>query len=119
MSIEIDKVATAQLPEQAAANRATAKAAEPVVATAQQVQFAEPEVPVTNEAVKKAAAEIESYLKSVGRSLEFKVDDESGRMVVSVRDSETGELIRQIPGEDALRLARSKDAGSLLVSMKV
>jgi flagellar protein FlaG len=119
MSIDIDKIAPAVVPEQAAANRAVAKAAEPVVATAQQVQSSEPEVPVTNEAVKAAAAEIESYLKSVGRSLEFKLDDDSGRMVVSVRDSETGELIRQIPGEDALRLARSKDAGSLFVRMKV
>lgn len=39
------------------------------------------------------------------RSLEFHVDDDSGRTVVKVLDKETGEVIREIPPEDALGLA--------------
>ena len=55
--------------------------------------------------VEKAAARMEAYARSIGRSLQFRVDENSGRVVVSVRDPSTGELIRQIPSEDALRIA--------------
>ncbi|MGH8186345.1 MAG: flagellar protein FlaG [Steroidobacteraceae bacterium] len=63
------------------------------------------------------AQRIESYLKSVGRSLEFRVDPASGRTVISVRDSQTGDLIRQIPSEEAVRLAdRIEEQTIVLVS---
>jgi flagellar protein FlaG len=39
------------------------------------------------------------------------VDEGSGRVVVSVRDRSTGELIRQIPSEAALRIAQGLDSG--------
>ena len=55
--------------------------------------------------IEKVARQLESFLKRVSRSLEFHVDDASGRMVCSVRDAETGDLIRQIPNEEVLRLA--------------
>ncbi len=61
----------------------------------------------TAEAMKVAAQQIESYLRSIGRALEFSIDDTTGRTVVTVRDSATGETIRQIPSEEALRLARA------------
>ena len=54
---------------------------------------------------REVARQLESFLKRVSRSLEFHVDDASGRMVCSVRDAETGDLIRQIPNEEVLRLA--------------
>jgi flagellar protein FlaG len=59
------------------------------------------------ETMEKVAAQLESYLRSVGRSLQFSIDSESGRTVVSVRDSSTGEIIRQIPDAEAMRLAQS------------
>nr|MBO2489186.1 flagellar biosynthesis protein FlaG [Gammaproteobacteria bacterium] len=65
---------------------------------------------VTEEQVKAAVEQIESYLKASRRELQFEVDAESGCIVVRVRDPETGEVIRQIPGEDALKLARSLQA---------
>jgi flagellar protein FlaG len=52
-----------------------------------------------------AASRMEQYVASVGRSLQFRVDEDSGQVVVSVRDPSTGELIRQIPSEDALKIA--------------
>lgn len=52
------------------------------------------------------AAELDRYTKESSRNLEFTVDDASGQVVVSVRNKQTGELIRQIPGETALRIAR-------------
>jgi flagellar protein FlaG len=75
---------------------------------------------VTAEAVKDAAKAIETYMKNSNRNLEFKLDEASGQMVVSVRDATTGDLIRQIPGEAALRLARQlNDQTVSLVSLKV
>ena len=59
------------------------------------------------DALKAAAQQIESYLKSTGRELRFRVDEQTGRTVVTVRDSATGEVVRQIPNDEALRLARS------------
>ena len=67
--------------------------------------------------IERVAQDLDSYMKSVGRSIEFKVDKASGRTVITVRDSHTGELIRQIPSEEVLRLARGTDAKSVLVSM--
>lgn len=61
--------------------------------------------------VEKAAAKMEEYAHSVGRSLQFRVDEGSGRVIVSVRDPSTGELIRQIPSEAALRIAQGLDSG--------
>lgn len=39
--------------------------------------------------------------QSIGRDLRFQVDMESGRSVIQVLDTETGEIIRQIPPENA------------------
>jgi len=66
--------------------------------------------------VEAAAKQIESYLKSVGRSLEFRVDAETRRTVVTIRDTTSGEVIRQIPGDEMLSLARhlQQNAGNVL-----
>ena len=69
--------------------------------------------------IEKVAQQLESFLKRVSRSLEFHVDDASGRMVCSVRDAETGDLIRQIPNEEVLRMAElAHDETIVLVSEK-
>lgn len=69
--------------------------------------------------VKAAAAEIQDFFQSVKRNLEFSVDDRSGKVVVKVIASDSGEVIRQIPNEEVLKLAESlSDASSLLFSAK-
>jgi len=59
------------------------------------------------DAMKAAAAQIESYLKSTGRELSFSVDEATGHTVITVRDSASGEVVRQIPNAEALRLAQA------------
>lgn len=67
-----------------------------------------------------AVAEIEKFLSNGRRNLEFSTDEESGKVVVKVIASETGELIRQLPSEEALRIANSlSDVNSLLFDAKV
>jgi len=59
------------------------------------------------EDVKRAARQLEAHLQGMNRYLEFRVDEDSGRTVVTVKDKTTGETIRQIPSEEIMRLAQN------------
>jgi flagellar protein FlaG len=59
--------------------------------------------------VEEAVSSIKAFAQSVQRNLNFSLDESTGRVVVKVTDGDSGELIRQIPSEDALRLAESLD----------
>ncbi len=62
--------------------------------------------PVVDSAeISETVTEINDIIRSVQRDLAFNVDEDSGRTVISVIDSESGELIRQIPSEDLLAIA--------------
>lgn len=57
---------------------------------------------------------VNDYVQTVQRDLQFKVDEELDRTVIRVVDSDTGELIRQIPDDIFLELARRlKDDGEV------
>ena len=63
-----------------------------------------------------AVESIDRYLREAGTQLSFSIDEVTGRTVVSIRDPATGKLIRQVPSEDALRIARHLHArGATLV----
>ena len=67
--------------------------------------------------VHKSAGQIDDFLKRSGHQLAITVDQSSGRIVVQVRDPVTGDLIRQIPSDEALRIARSLEVeGAALIS---
>jgi len=54
----------------------------------------------------RAAKELDAAAPFFRPDLEFKVDDASGRTVITVYHPETEEVIRQIPPEEALQLAQ-------------
>jgi len=56
--------------------------------------------------VRKLAEEGNKILENVQRNLQFKVDDSTKQVVMSIVDKRTGEVIKQIPSEDVLSLAR-------------
>ena len=57
-----------------------------------------------------AVQEIQSFLQTQNRNLAFTVDEGTNRSVVTVKDSTSGDVIRQIPSDEVLRLAeRIKD----------
>jgi len=62
---------------------------------------------VPEEDLSTAVASLNDYAQSVKRHLEFSMDEMSGRTVIIVKDSETEEIIRQIPPESAVALASS------------
>ncbi|AFT94466.1 flagellar protein FlaG [Alteromonas sp. 07-89-2] len=53
----------------------------------------------------EAVAKVESFLKVQNRDLAFTIDEETNRSVVTVKDSQSGDVIRQIPSEEVLKLA--------------
>jgi len=57
--------------------------------------------------VELAVSDINDYVQTVNRDLQFRVDDALplGRSVVTVIDSDTKETIREFPSEEALALA--------------
>ncbi|ANB26372.1 flagellar biosynthesis protein FlaG [Alteromonas stellipolaris] len=55
--------------------------------------------------LENAVKEVESFLQTQNRNLAFSIDDETKRSVVTVKDSESGDVIRQIPSEEVLALA--------------
>ncbi|MDC8830452.1 flagellar protein FlaG [Alteromonas gilva] len=57
-----------------------------------------------------AVQEIQTFLQAQNRNLAFSVDENTNRSVVTVKDSSSGDVIRQIPSDEVLRLAeRIKD----------
>lgn len=60
------------------------------------------------EDVREAADKINKVLQSlVSSNLQFSVDQDSGQTIVRVVDVETKDVIRQIPNEEALAIAKS------------
>ena len=62
--------------------------------------------------VMDAMKKMQSFAQTISRDLDFSIDEDSGDMVIKVIDSETDEVVRQIPSEEALRIARALEDGS-------
>ena len=62
---------------------------------------------ISSEDIQQAVSELNLHIQNIERDLFFSVDDSSGRTVVRVVNSETEEVIRQIPSEEVLRISRS------------
>ncbi|MBM70513.1 MAG: flagellar biosynthesis protein FlaG [Haliea sp.] len=54
----------------------------------------------------QATRDITDYIQTVNRSLQISVDQELGSTIITVMDKATDEVVRQIPAEEAVALAR-------------
>jgi len=73
----------------------------------------------SKEVIAKAAEQIQGFVKEMGRSLSFSVDETTGYNVVKVVNPETQEVIRQLPSEELLKIARNMEVwNSVLVNQK-
>jgi len=61
---------------------------------------------LNEEDLQNLVEDLSSMMSVMRKGLAFKIDEDSGTNVVSVMDIESGDLIRQIPNEEALKLAR-------------
>lgn len=61
----------------------------------------------TQEVIAKTAQQLQSFVQSMGRDLSFSVDATTGYNVVRVVNPETGEVVRQLPSEELLKIAQA------------
>lgn len=71
--------------------------------------------------VDKALADLQAYVDGLDRELSFRRDESIDRSIITVRDANTNQLVRQIPAEEVVEIARqlkqdldAKRAGMLL-----
>lgn len=69
--------------------------------------------------MEKLAAQFDDFVRQTGRQLEFYVNGEqTGRVVILVKNSDSGEVVRTIPPEEARRLAESAGFEGLLIDRR-
>ena len=59
------------------------------------------------DAAETAMKDIQHFISSQASSVRISKDESSGHMIVQLVDPDTGEVIRTLPSEELLRLARS------------
>jgi len=64
---------------------------------------------LTAEQVEQMVKEVKQVVEQVAQNLRFSVDESTGRTVITVTDAATREVIRQIPSEELLAVARALD----------
>lgn len=81
-----------------------------VAASAAPAPPAPPETPPpTAEQLQQAVKNINTVLQARSQDLEFSVDTESERLIVTVTDKDTREVIRQMPSKEAMEIAKALD----------
>jgi flagellar protein FlaG len=99
----------------AAAQRRPAASVPAAAQPEQQQSRSEPEPAMLRDAVRTA----NEAIQQVTNGIEFSVDDDTGKMVVRVIDANTKEVLRQIPSEEMLAIARAIDSlQGLLISQE-
>ena len=75
---------------------------------------------VDTEELNQAVNDIAASMNVMQKGLSFKIDEESGVQIVKVIDVKTGDLIRQIPNEEALDIAQKlNEVAGLLMRTEV
>jgi len=67
------------------------------------------------ENIQEAIDRLNQQLKANGRDLSFQMDEEINRPIITVRNIETGEVVRQIPSEEIIRMAHTLEEGKGLM----
>jgi flagellar protein FlaG len=60
--------------------------------------------------VEAAARSVREFVQPINSNLEFSVNDDTGQLVVRIIDRSTKEVIRQMPSEEMLALAKALDS---------
>lgn len=68
-----------------------------------------PDAVADNEKITNAVKNINKTIQALSQNLEFSLDKEDSRVIVKIVDQQTKEVLRQIPTEETLEIARSLD----------
>lgn len=66
--------------------------------------------PDSLEQLEAAVSSVQAYIQPFNSDLQFSVNDDTDKVVVKVIDSETKEVIRQIPSEEMIAIAKALDS---------
>ncbi len=61
---------------------------------------------VDSKDLEDAIESVNEHMRNLQRDIQFSVDDDSGRTIVKIIDTESEEIIRQIPSEEVLAIAK-------------
>ena len=71
------------------------------------------------QAAESAAADIQRFISSMQRQVRLSKDSVTGYIVVQLIDPQSGQLIRSLPSDELLRIARSFEVlGSVMVNQR-
>ncbi|QDF96489.1 flagellar protein [Azoarcus sp. DD4] len=75
--------------------------------------------PTSLEQVQQAMEDVRKAITPVAQDLLFSIDEDTGKTIVKVVDASTDEVIRQIPSEEIISIAKALDKlQGLLVQQK-
>ena len=63
------------------------------------------EATVAQEKIEETVSELNSYVQNIQRGIQFTVHEETGRSVITITDTKTGEEIRKFPSDQVLAMA--------------
>lgn len=90
---------------EASAGQAEGAALNP--ASGKEIAYQEPGT--IEEQLKDATERVKDFVQTINRNLSFSIDNDTEQLVVKVVDSGTKEVIRQIPSEEMLAIAKALD----------
>ena len=119
MDIQSTKAVSSVAATPAVAVKATTSQEAPVTtpaAPAVEAQKSISNAQLQQQQMAEVAAQLQKFMSSSDRNLEFSVDKATDTTVITVRDASTGDVIRQIPNEEALRIAQrlTEQSGTLI-----
>lgn len=95
------------------------QALEKPVAGQHQAQSEQQQESLSAEQLAEMAEQMDEFVGTFNRGLKFRVDEDSGRNVVTVVDTSNGEVVRQIPTEELLQvISRLAEASGGLIDVK-
>ncbi len=97
----------------AAATHASPIAPQPSTVRSQEARVEEPKSSVgevNKKDLEQAVARVRQVFQNADSRVEFSIDPDLGRVIVKIMDGDTGTVIRQIPQQEVLELAKSLEA---------
>ena len=76
---------------------------------AQEPQAAEKAAQPSSEQLNQAVKQIQDVITKSANSLQFSIDEDLGVSIVKVVDTESKKVLRQIPSEEVLKIAKALD----------
>lgn len=67
------------------------------------------EAKTSKEAIQEAARKVEKFVSLANSEIKFSLDEDTGMSIVKVIDKATDQVIRQIPSEEVVAIARTLD----------